>query len=238
MSEAESWFRVLLRSIWTDWWLLLSLRTLYIKTEATVSSSWRGGNSRAVTKVIKFTIPHTNPSCFCSNTGREKKKCLCDRLCCRLQLYIGQIWGPSNTIVKCCCPHLVKYIAQHIVVSFNVTGKHHFVSKHFSKNIWTVDKLHRKKKNVFMKAAVSGREWNKWWAVKPKPWERQMTGETSPCQRQPTLLWPTDLSDGWICAGTVRDQGPGPLGDWGGADQSGPKPYIQKHIPKNFLKKL
>lgn len=93
------------------------------------------------------------------------------------------------------------------------------------KNRWTVDKLHRKKKNVFIKAAVSGREWNKWQAVKcselsswsPKPRETQMTGETSPCQQQPTLLWPTDLSDGWICAGTVRDQGP--PGDRGeGAD--------------------
>lgn len=162
----------------------------------------------------------------------EKKKCLCDRLCCLLQLYIGQIWGPSHTVVKCCCPHLVKYIAQHIVVSFNVTWSHYFVTTHLSKNVWTVDKLHRKKKNVLMKAAVSGREWKEWRAVEPKPRERQMTGETSPCQQQPTLLWPTDLSDGWSCAGTRDRRG------IGGADQSGPKPYIQKHIPKNVFKKL
>lgn len=85
-----------------------------------------------------------------------------------------------------------------------------------------------------MKAAVSGSEWNKWQAVKPKPRERQMTGETSPCQQQPTLLWPADLSDGWICAGTGCDQGP----SGGEADQSVPRPYIQKHIPKNFFQEL
>lgn len=66
-----------------------------------------------------------------------------------------------------------------------------------------------------------------------------MTGETSPCQQQPTLLWPTDLSDGWICAGTLCDRGPpGDQGEGGGADQSVPKPCIQKHIPKNVFKKL
>lgn len=44
-----------------------------------------------------------------------------------------------------------------------------------------------------------------------------MTGETSPCQQQPTLLWPTDLSDGWICAGTLCDRGPpGDQGEGGG----------------------
>lgn len=73
------------------------------------------------------------------------------------------------------------------------------------------------------------------WSSKPR--EMQMTGETSPCQQQPTLLWPTALSDGWICAGMVHEQGP--PGERGGeADQSALKPYIQKHIPQHFFQKL
>lgn len=87
----------------------------------------------------------------------------------------------------------------------------------------------------------SGRDDNRWngelhnWSSKPR--EMQMTGETSPCQQQPTLLWPTALSDGWICAGMVHEQGP--LGERGGeAGQSALKPYVQKHIPKHFFQKL
>lgn len=112
-------------------WLMIALASVY-----TVYKNWshciiqpeRGGNSRAVTKVIKFTFPHTqtNPSCFCSNTGRKKVMFVCDTLCCRLQIYIGQIWGPSNTIANCYFPHLVKDIVEYILVSLHI--RKHFLS--------------------------------------------------------------------------------------------------------------
>lgn len=58
----------------------------------------------------------------------------------------------------------------------------------------------------------------------------QMTGETSPCQQQPTCL----MAGVVLERSVIRDR----RGIGGGADQSVPKPYIQKHIPKNVLKKL
>lgn len=109
-------------------WLMIALASLY-----TVYKSWshciiqpeRGGNSGVVTKVIKFTFPHTQTQvAFVQTLEGKKSVCVCvmgfDRLCCRLQVYIGRIRGPSNTTANCYCPHLVKDIVEHIMVFLHI----------------------------------------------------------------------------------------------------------------------
>lgn len=119
-------------------WLMMALASLY-----TVYKNWshciiqpeRGGNSKAVTKVIKFTFPHTQNQVASVQTLEGKKVFVCvvvfDRLCCRLQVYIGRIRGPSNTTANCYCPHLVKDIEEHIMVFLRI--RKHFLSLSMSK---------------------------------------------------------------------------------------------------------
>lgn len=109
-----------------------------------------------------------------------------DRLCCRLQVYIGRIRGPSNTTANCYCPHLVKDIVEHIMVFLRIRKDFLSLSIHQKSSrflpLSTYLHVHtvfliplcrtspkiavlliscRERKKVFIRDAVSGKEWRK-----------------------------------------------------------------------------
>lgn len=254
-------------------WLMIALASLY-----TVYKNWshciiqpeRGGNSGAVTKVIKFTFPHTHkPKLLLFKHWKGKKSvCVCvmvfDRLCCRLQVYIGRIRGPSNTTANCYCPHLVRDIVEHIMVFLHIRKDFLTLSIHQKSSrflplstylhvhtvflmplcrtspkiaVLLISCKEREKKKCLLELLYQERSEEKWQSCKfhkrsSKPREMQMTGERSPRQEKPALLWPAELSDGLdLCWSVSKD----PLGNEGGTDQSFPKTCIQKHILNHFF---
>lgn len=112
-----------------------------------------------------------------------------DRLCCRLRLYIEQIWGPSSTTVKCCCAHFVKNIYSRTYIGvrtprnketflpLNICQKSLFLFSlplttylHFSHHFYhsfvgnqskncTVDKLHRERGKNVFRLLYQDEKW-------------------------------------------------------------------------------